>query len=418
VYLAEERALRRRVAVKVLRDEMAATVNAERFIAEIRVCAQLRHPNIVPVYESGEVGGLPYFVMPFIDGETLRTRLARLGRLPLSDAMGIAQDVARALDFAHRHHIVHRDIKPENVMLYRGRALVLDFGIALAMDTLEAPRHTMPGLTLGTFPYMSPEQVGCESSVDGRSDIYSLACVVYEMLSGRPPFTGSPSAVIRQHLGARPRPLTEVCPGPYPKIGRVLSRALGKEPGARYDSAASFISALIGAAPRVRVIGQRVAVVSFTNLDPSPMIDTFSDGIGEEVVAALRTVDGIAVVPGSSIGANRVDVHLPEIARCLGADVLLFGGVRDAKGEGRVELCAVLIDGRSGRTLWSGSFAGLYHIGLDRECEPVGRLADAVASALGIKRNASLGEQRCPEAPQRGHRDEYDPGPTEQTAMR
>ena len=418
VYLAEERALRRRVAVKVLRDEMAATVNAERFLAEIRVCARLRHPNIVPVYESGEVDGLPYFVMPFIDGETLRTRLARLGRLPLSEAISIAQDIARALDFAHRHQIVHRDIKPENVMLYGGRALVLDFGIALAMDTVEAPRYTMPGLTLGTLPYMSPEQVGGESPVDGRSDIYSLACVIYEMLSGRPPFTGSLSAVIRQHLGAQPRPLAEVCPGPYPKIGRVLLRALGKTPDARYDSAGSFISALVGAAPRVRVIGQRVAVISFTNLGPSPAIDTFSDSVGEEVVAALRPIDGIAVVAGSSIGDTSVDVHPAEIARRLGADVLLFGSVRNDEAVGHVHLCAVLLDGRSGRTLWAGAFAGPCHGGPYREWQSVMQLADAVATTLGVKRNGSPCERRFCDATRRGDQNESNPGSTGRTAAR
>ena len=240
VYLAEDRTLGRRVAVKVLRDEMAATVNAERFMAEIRVCAQLRHPNIVPVHESGEVGGLPYFVMPFIDGETLRARLARAGRLSLAETLRITEDVARALDFAHRHHIVHRDIKPENVMLYRGRALVLDFGIALAMDAVDASRRTIPGLTLGTLHYMSPEQAAGESPVDGRSDIYSLACVVYEMLSGRPPFIGSPMTLIHRHLMAKPRPLSAVCRGMPAKIGCVLSRALVKTPHARYDTAASF----------------------------------------------------------------------------------------------------------------------------------------------------------------------------------
>jgi eukaryotic-like serine/threonine-protein kinase len=418
VYLAEDRALGRRVAVKVLRDEMAATVNAERFIAEIRVCAQLRHPNIVPVYESGEVDGLPYFVMPFIDGESLRTRLARVGRLPLADTIRITQDVARALDFAHRHHIVHRDIKPENIMLYRGRALVLDFGIALAMDALDAPRRTMPGLTLGTFHYMSPEQAAGESPVDGRSDIYSLACVVYEMLSGRPPFIGPPAAVIRQHLVAQPRPLAAVCPGPYRKIGWVLSRALAKTHVARYDSAGTFLTALVGVAPRTRVVGQRVAVVPFTNLNGCPAVDTFSDSIGEEVAASLQTVDGLAVVAGSSIGDAGSDVHPAEVARWLGADVLLFGGVREIVGEDRVQVSAALIDGRSGGTRWSGMFAGPCRAGLDTQCEPVRHLADAVATALGLKRAASLGEQSFCDAPRCGHHDESSPRSTGHTAAR
>jgi serine/threonine protein kinase len=151
VYLAEDRTSGRRVAVKVLRDEMAATVDADRFLAEINVVRQLRHPNIVPMYDSGDIDGIPYYVMPFVEGESLRARLTRLGRIPLGETLRIAEDVARALHFAHRHQVVHRDIKPENVMLDGDRALVLDFGIALAMDRVEAPRRTLPGLTLGTF---------------------------------------------------------------------------------------------------------------------------------------------------------------------------------------------------------------------------------------------------------------------------
>ena len=162
VYLAEDCALGRRVAVKVLREEMTFTVSAARFMSEIRVARQLRHPNIVPMLDSGDIDGTPYYVMPFIEGETLRARLTRVGRLPLADALRIAEDITRALHFAHRHHVVHRDIKPENVMLDSDRALVLDFGIALALDMVDAPRRTLPGLTLGTFHYMSPEQVDGE----------------------------------------------------------------------------------------------------------------------------------------------------------------------------------------------------------------------------------------------------------------
>jgi eukaryotic-like serine/threonine-protein kinase len=207
VFVAEDRVRGRRVAVKILREEMSATIDAERFLAEIRICAQLQHPNIVPVYDSGRVptpaqgapggqdGGVPYFVMPYVDGETLRARLTREGRLPLDEALRIAEDVACALHFAHRRQVVHRDIKPENIMLCGGRALLLDFGIALALDAVDDPRRTLPGLTIGTVEYMSPEQAAGESPVDGRSDIYSLACVVYEMLCGRPEFSGSRAAV-------------------------------------------------------------------------------------------------------------------------------------------------------------------------------------------------------------------------------
>src|SRR5215207_8713255 len=239
VYVAEDSASRCRVAVKVLREEMAATVDAERFMAEIGVVGRLRHPNIVPVNDSGDIDGVPYYVMPFIEGETLRARLSRLGRIPLTDALRITEDIARALDFAHRHHIVHRDIKPENVMLDGGRALVLDFGIALALDALDSmefSRRTLPGLTLGTLHYMSPEQLDGAIELDGRSDQYSLACVLYEMLCGRPPFTGTLNAVMRQHVVDRPRCLTVVCGGAPSLVGAALSRALEKSPHERYRS--------------------------------------------------------------------------------------------------------------------------------------------------------------------------------------
>ena len=249
VYLAEDHISGRRVAVKVLRDEMAATVNADRFLAEINVVRQLRHPNIVPMFDSGDIDGIPYYVMPFVEGETLRARLSRLGRIPLADTLRIAEDVARALHFAHRHQVVHRDIKPENVMLDGDRALVLDFGIALALDTIEAPRRTLPGLTLGTFHYMSPEQVDGDAEIDGRSDIYSLACTLYEMLSGRPPFLGTPNAVIRQQVSARPRPLASLCAGIPPRLDAALLRALDKSPERRYSTAGEFIASLVERIP-------------------------------------------------------------------------------------------------------------------------------------------------------------------------
>jgi TolB-like protein len=384
VFLAEDRRHARWVAVKVLRDEMTATVDAQRFSAEIRLCAQLRHPNIVPVHESGEVDGLPFYVMPFIDGETLRARLSRLGRLPLTDALRITEDIARALDFAHRHHVVHRDIKPENIMLYRGRALVLDFGIALVLDALESPRQTLPGLTLGTVHYMSPEQAAGESHIDGRSDIYSLACVVYEMVSGRPPFTGPTVAVIRRHLAANPKPLSAVCPGASPNVSAVLSRSLQKNPIDRYATAGAFLAALTGAAPRLRVVGRRVAVLSFTHVNGDAVIDRASDGVGEYVAAGLRNLEGVVVAGVSSIEQNHVDLHFREIARRLEADVLLFGELRAGETPGHVDLSAVLIDGWNGRTLWAGRFAGPCDDGLERERGVIGRVTDGVAAALGV----------------------------------
>src|SRR5262245_33802633 len=248
VYLAEDTLRSRRVAVKILRPEMLASINADRFQAEINVSAQLPHPNIVRVYESGEIEGRPYYVMPYIEGESLRTRLSRVKRLSISETLRIVEDIARALEFAHRRKVVHRDIKPENVMLRGERAILLDFGIALALET-PFPRRTSPGMTIGTIEYMSPEQIVGEVPIDGRSDIYSLACVTYEMLCGRPPFMGTPIAIMNRHITSEPRLLAAMCPDLPRSIVDVLVHALSKFPHERFATASDFVVALRNAAP-------------------------------------------------------------------------------------------------------------------------------------------------------------------------
>jgi len=395
VYLAEDRTSGRRVAVKVLREDMAATVNADRFLSEINVVRQLRHPNIVPMFDSGDIDGIPYYVMPFVEGETLRARLSRLGRIPLADALRIAEDVARALHFAHRHQVVHRDIKPENVMLDGDRALVLDFGIALAMDTVEAPRRTLPGLTLGTFHYMSPEQVDGEAEIDGRSDIYSLACTLYEMLSGRPPFIGTPNAVMRQQLSARPRPLASLCAGMPPRLDAALLRALDKSPERRYSTAGEFIASLVNGTHRMRVIGRRVAVIPFVHACARPTVDTVSDTVGEEVAVALRDFDGIVIAPNVSGGCNAPSGHLIDIARRAGADVILLGDVRRTDDGAGVLISAMLFDGRTGRRIWSGASAGQQHDSFLSSVGPAREIAKAIAGALGARRLNDRAEASC-----------------------
>ena len=389
VFLAYESASGRRVAVKVLRDEMTATVDADRFMAEIGVVGRLRHPNIVPVLDSGDINGLPYYVMPFIEGETLRARLSRLGRLPLTDALWITEDIARALDFAHRHHVVHRDIKPENVMLDRGRALVLDFGIALALDALDAVescRRTLPGLTLGTIHYMSPEQVDGTIEVDGRSDQYSLACLVYEMLCGRPPFTGTPNAVMRHHVVDRPRPLAAVCQAVPPRLGAALSRALQKAPHARYPTAGALVSAMVAGAPRLRVRGQCVAVVPFTNVTGEPAIDTVSDGVSEEIATALRDIDGLLVVPDVTVVDFEVECPIIRVAQRARADVVLMGDVRESHNGKDLLIASSLFHGRSGRRIWSDVVTAPNRCVLGELGSSTRHIAAAVADALGVAR--------------------------------
>jgi serine/threonine-protein kinase len=202
VYLAEDLKHRRQVAIKVFSPELAASMGTERFLREVEVTANLNHPHILPLYDSGQAhgsdmtGSLLYYVMPYVAGESLRERLNREVQLPVEDALRITEQAASALDFAHRHEVVHRDIKPENILLQDGEVMLADFGIALGVTDSGKARLTDPGFQLGTPAYMSPEQVGGDRKLDGRSDIYSLACVLYEMLTGVPPFTGStPQAV-------------------------------------------------------------------------------------------------------------------------------------------------------------------------------------------------------------------------------
>ena len=191
VYLAEDLKHHRKVAVKVLRPELAAVLGGDRFLKEIEVTANLQHPNILPLFDSGVADGFLYYVMPFVEGESLRDRLDREKQLPVSDAVEIATEVAGALDYAHRHGVIHRDIKPENILVHDGRAVVADFGIALAVTQAGGTRITETGLSLGTPDYMSPEQATADRDLDGRSDVYSLGAVTYEMLTGDPPHTAN-----------------------------------------------------------------------------------------------------------------------------------------------------------------------------------------------------------------------------------
>src|SRR5687767_13330294 len=215
VYLAQDLRHHRKVAVKVLHPELAAILGAERFLAEIRTTASLQHPHILPLFDSGVANGQLFYVMPFVEGETLRARLVREGPLPVADAVRIAVEVADALDYAHRRGVVHRDVKPENVLLARspgdsrgGHALVADFGIALAVTQAGGERMTQTGLSLGTPQYMAPEQATGEKGVDARADVYALGAVTYEMLAGEPPFTGpTAQAVVARALTEDPRPL-------------------------------------------------------------------------------------------------------------------------------------------------------------------------------------------------------------------
>ncbi|HWG32896.1 MAG TPA: protein kinase, partial [Gemmatimonadaceae bacterium] len=258
VYLAEDLKHHRKVAIKVLHAELSAILGPERFLKEIELTANLQHPHILPLFDSGSADGLLYYVMPYVEGETLRHRLDREHQLPIADAIRIASEVADALEYAHKRGVVHRDIKPENILLRDGRALVADFGIALAVEQAGGQRMTQTGLSLGTPQYMSPEQAMGERNVDARTDMYALGAVTYEMLVGEPPFTGpTTQAIIARVITEEPRGLVAQRRSiPEPVEAAVLT-ALEKLPADRFGSAAEFARDLQADAP-VRRTGSRV----------------------------------------------------------------------------------------------------------------------------------------------------------------
>ena len=247
VYLAQDLRHERKVAIKVLRPELAAVIGADRFVREIRTVAALQHPHILGLIDSGEVQGTAYYVMPFVEGESLRDRLTREKQLPIADALRIATEVASALDYAHRHGVIHRDIKPENILLHDGQALVADFGIALAVSQAGGSRMTETGMSLGTPHYMSPEQAMGEREITARSDVYALGCVTYEMLLGEPPFTGpTAQAIVAKVVTEEPRPLTIQRRSVPEHVEAAVLTALAKLPADRFGTAAEFGGALAG----------------------------------------------------------------------------------------------------------------------------------------------------------------------------
>jgi tRNA A-37 threonylcarbamoyl transferase component Bud32 len=263
VYLARDVRHARRVALKVLNPDLGAVLGAERFLAEIRVTANLQHPNLLPLFDSGEVDGHLFYVMPYVEGESLRHKLEREKQLPVSDAIRIGVAVADALDYAHRHGVIHRDLKPENILLHEGQPLIADFGIALAISNAGGARITQTGLSLGTPQYMSPEQATGERVVDARSDIYSLAAVLYEALAGEPPHMGGTvQAIIARVLTETPPSVRVRRPTVPEHVAEAIARALEKVPADRWDTARDFATALQGAPGMIPSVAYTHASVS------------------------------------------------------------------------------------------------------------------------------------------------------------
>jgi serine/threonine protein kinase len=243
VFLAEDLRSRERVAVKVLRPEVAAALGQARFHREVDILRRMRHPNIVPILDAGAAGALLYLVMPFIDGETLRARLEREGPLAVDDVLAIAREIAAAIDHAHAEGVIHRDIKPANVLLTERRTLVCDFGLARAIDRAAREPISSSGLVLGTPAYMSPEQAAGARELDARSDVYALGCVVYEMLTGEQPFTGpSSQAILARQLVEQPRPIRTVRPQVGAEVEQAILAALAKDPRERPASGSSLMA--------------------------------------------------------------------------------------------------------------------------------------------------------------------------------
>jgi serine/threonine-protein kinase len=355
VFLARDLKHHRDVAIKVFRPEIAAVIGPDRFRREIEVVASLSHPHILPLHDSGEADGLLFYVMPYVKGETLRHRLRRETRLAVDRAVDLTRQVASALEYAHSQGVVHRDIKPENIHLHEGVAVVADFGIALAAKAPSSERLTEIGLSVGTPDYMSPEQALAEREVDARSDVYSLACVLYELLAGEPPFTGPTALSVTAKRLIDPAPDVRRRRSDAPaNIGRALSKALAREPGDRFASAAAFAEALMQLTPIMPTV-KSVAVLPFLNLSADPENEYFADGITEDIIAQLSKIRALRVISRSSVMRYKSREHsLREIAAKLDATSLVDGSVR--RFGDRVRIVAELIDADADQQLWAETY--------------------------------------------------------------
>jgi serine/threonine-protein kinase len=393
VYLAHDLKHDRSVAVKVLRPELAASLGVQRFLREISVAAKLSHPHILALHDSGEAEGFLYYVMPFIEGESLRDRLNREGPLRIEEALRIAREAASALSYAHSLGFVHRDVKPENILLHHNEAVIADFGIAAAVSEAGGGRLTETGIAVGTPLYMSPEQASGSEQVTGSSDIYSLACVLFEMLAGTPPFTGpSALAIMARHArdpAPRLLPLRSAIPD---YVDAAVRRALEKIPADRYGTGTEFAEALVGMDHKRgrtvsvlalirRRVGRRflsvavpatvalvvtsywylesspqslnkysVAIAYFDDLSPTGELRAIADSLTEGIIDELSVVDRIDVVSRHAVIPYRnAQLTRDSIARALNVGTVLFGSVERVGQELLVSIR--LADGRTGEDI-------------------------------------------------------------------
>jgi len=427
VYLAEDLKHHRPVAIKLLKPEIGAVLGPERFLREIEVAARLQHPHILAVFDSGAAGELLYYVMPCVEGESLRGRLAREKQLSLDDALQIAREVADALSYAHGHGVIHRDIKPENILLADGHAVVADFGIARAITAAGGETLTGTGMVLGTPAYMSPEQAAGGRDLDGRSDLYSLGCVLYEMLTGQPPFTGSTvESLVHQHLSVEPRPVTALRPAVPGWVAVAVQRALAKAPADRFSPVTLFAEALahtepapvpparparrwwrftwLGASIVIVAAGalflvrsgrkapapapaalvhtrSEIAVLPFQNLSAGGPHAYFSGGLHDELLTQLAKVAALKVISRTSVmGYAGTTKPLKRIADELGVGSVVEGTVQ-VEGE-RLRVSVQLIDAATDEHLWAEHYDRTLDDAFAIQSEVAQRIVAAVGAAL------------------------------------
>ena len=434
VYRATDVKHDRQVAVKVLRPELAATIGPERFLREIRIAAHLQHPHILPLLDSGEAEGFLYYVMPFIEGESLRARLNRDGELPVSDAARLLRDVADALAYAHTHGIVHRDIKPDNVLISDRHALVMDFGVAKAVSEAVGEHDiTSAGVALGTPAYMAPEQAAGDPQVDGRADIYALGALAYELLTGEPPFSaGTLQGVLAAHVTESPRPITDLRPAVPASLAALVMRCLEKKPADRWQTADEMLPFLenlrtpeTGMPPvsPVRVHERRriarwgmaasvlvaslagvgvwlsthrprpaavptddpthIAVLYFDDNTPGGGLDYLASGLTDALIHELAQVPALHVISRNGVRPYRQGtVTLDSIVRALQVGTLVAGSV--ARSGNRVRVSFEMLDAK-GTTLESRT--------LERPWSELFALQDDLASEVSAMLRRRLGQE-------------------------
>ena len=403
VYRAHDLRHEREVALKVLRADLGDALGRDRFLREIRLAASLTHPHILPLYDSGDANGTLWFTMPLLTGETLRDRLVRSGRLPVDEVVRIAGEVADALDYAHRHEVVHRDIKPENILLHEGHAMVADFGIgkALAAAVEQHTMHTQIGVTVGTPAYMSPEQAAGEA-VDGRSDLFALGCVLFELLTGEVAFSGpTVQATIARRFVHTPPPMAILRPEVPLSLAHLVDRLLAKEAEERLATGAQVLETLRTpfalpiaqpAAATQAHIERSVVVLPFANVSPDADTEYFSDGLTDELITDLSRVKALRVISRTTAMQYKGTTQsLRTIGDTLGVRWALTGSVRRAGNALRIN--AQLVDMQRDEPRWAEKYNGTLDDVFDVQERVSRAIVDALDVALSPQESAQLAER-------------------------